>query len=213
MSRPAIFNWTAADAAAVSALQTTAGAGSFLLNGTYNSLNINPTVKFPNFQRVVSLTSAANISGVQFTITGKLLGQVVTETRAGPNANTVATTQIYDEITSVTVDGAVATNTSVGTGQTGYTNWFSHDFERTVANVGIACVITGTITYSYDVTLDNVMDSSVTVTEFTPIATLSAATGNILGNLTTPVRFSRVNVSASTGAATLVETIIQQGLV
>ena len=103
-----MFKAVSADTAAVAALQTTAGAGDF--NLTSSSVSDGS-----NMATTVTLTSAGNISGVNFTITGTdENGDAVSETRAGPNANTVTTTEAFLTVTGVSVDAAVGTNTSVG---------------------------------------------------------------------------------------------------
>ena len=103
-----MFKAVSADTAAVAALQTTAGAGDFTLTSSSVSDG-------SNMATTVTLTSAGNISSVNFTITGTdENGNAVTETRLGPNANTVTTTEAFLTVTSVSVDAAVGTNTSVG---------------------------------------------------------------------------------------------------
>jgi len=103
-----MFKAVSADTAAVAALQTTAGAGDFTLTSSSVSDG-------SNMATTVTLTSAGNISGVNFTITGTdENGDAVTETRVGPNANTVTTTEAFLTVTQVSVDAAVGTNTSVG---------------------------------------------------------------------------------------------------
>ena len=103
-----MFKAVSANTAAVAALQTTAGAGDF--NLTSSSVSDGS-----NMATTVTLTSAGNISGVNFTITGTdENGDAVTETRTGPNANTVTTTEAFLTVTGVSVDAAVGTNTSVG---------------------------------------------------------------------------------------------------
>lgn len=101
--------------------QITAGAASFTLNGNLAN-SISNTVSFINYgySRSLSFTSAGNISGVTFTINGVQNGIFITENVTGPNNNTVYSVQVYDVITSITVNGAVATATSVGTGFLGF---------------------------------------------------------------------------------------------
>lgn len=111
-----------AGAAVVAALQTTAGAANLTLTagaGVTAAADAFGTTRYTlDVPRTVSLTSTGNISGVNFTITGyDTHGQVMTQTIAGPNNNTVLTTKAFKSVTRVAVDGAVGTNTSVGTGQ------------------------------------------------------------------------------------------------
>lgn len=97
----------AASAAAVSALQTTAGA-AFFTQTAFPFTQANPTQ--------LSITSAGNIGAVTFTVYGTdASGADITETLAGPNANTVFSAKAYSSVAGIFVNAAVGTNTSVGT--------------------------------------------------------------------------------------------------
>lgn len=105
----------------VAALQTTAGAANLVLTAATgvtrttaaDGTNIRYVFDVP---RAVSLTSAGNISAVNFTITGfDAYGQAMTQTLAGPNANTVTTLKAFASVINIAVSAAVATNTSAGT--------------------------------------------------------------------------------------------------
>lgn len=66
--------------------------------------------------RAVSLTSTDNLSGVNFTIAGyDLYGYPLTQTRAGPNNNTVNTLKAFKYIVSITPDATNAGHLTVGT--------------------------------------------------------------------------------------------------
>jgi hypothetical protein len=103
----------------LAALQTTAGAGNLTLTaGTgVTAVVVNGQTRYQfDVPRAVSLTSAANISGVNFTISGyDIYGQPMSQLIAGPNANTVTTLKAFYQVTSIAVSGAVGTNTSAGT--------------------------------------------------------------------------------------------------
>lgn len=106
-------------AASIAALQTTAGAASLVLTagtGVTAVVDASGTTRYQfDIPRCVSLTSAGNISAVNFTVKGyDVYGQPMTQTLAGPNANTVNTTKAFFSVISVTVSAAVGTNTSVG---------------------------------------------------------------------------------------------------
>lgn len=109
----------ASGTALIAALQTLAGAGAMVLTpgaGTSRVFAANGVPRIVlDVPRSVTLTSAGNISAVNFTITGyDQYGQRMTQTLAGPNANTVATTKTFKSVESVVASGAVGTNTSVG---------------------------------------------------------------------------------------------------
>jgi hypothetical protein len=103
----------------IAALQTTAGAGNLTLTaGTgVTAVVVNGQTRYQfDVPRAVSLTSAGNISAVNFTISGyDVYGQAMTQTLAGPNANTVTTLKAFYQVTSIAVSAAVGTNTSAGT--------------------------------------------------------------------------------------------------
>jgi hypothetical protein len=114
-------------------------------------------------QKVI-LTSAGNISGVNFTISGTDAdGKTISETRAGPNANVVATTNYFKTVTSVAVNGAVGTNTKVGwrvnegfCTQSIPVNWRQIPFNLTAT----AMLSAGTGTFGAQWTADDPQDAS-----------------------------------------------------
>lgn len=83
------------------ALQTPASGVGLTLTGAAASL-------IP--KRFVTLTSAANLSGINFTVIGPEGSEVIT----GPNANTVTGTRAFSAITSITPNGTSASTVSAG---------------------------------------------------------------------------------------------------
>jgi hypothetical protein len=85
-------------------------------------------------------------------------------------------------------------------------NWRQESLEISIA---VVLTDTPTLTYSVQVTLDDVQDSSITPTWFDHDV-LAAQTANKIGNIDKPVRAIRLNVTAWTaGTATL--TVVQSG--
>lgn len=109
-------------AALLAALQTLGGAGNFVLTAGAGVTTrvVNGETRFVlDVPRSVSFTSAGNISAVTMTVTGyDVYGRRMTQTLAGPNANTVNTLKAFKEVVSVAANGAVGTNTSIGIGDT-----------------------------------------------------------------------------------------------
>ena len=104
--------FVAANTASIAALQTTAGATA--LNLTSTGANVVTLGQF-TFGMKITITSAGNESDIGFAIVGTdLSGAAASETLTGPNATTVTSTKFYKTITSITPDGAVGNNTSVG---------------------------------------------------------------------------------------------------
>lgn len=211
MANPQVYVWAVASATAIAALQSRTGAGSLLLNGTLAvSTNNGLFVDLGNVNRVVTLTSANNLGAINITITGTLNGVTVTETRAGPVSNTVATTQVFSTITSITTSGTV-TAISVGTGTTGYSDWFTFDKHASVANVSIQVDATATLSYSLQVTLDNVQGNNTPLT-FTPVTAMTTATTDQLANYTAPFTYARIAMISSDATGAFTATFLQQGL-
>lgn len=107
------------NAAALQAL--TAATAMTLAIGTGTTLGTAPngsgsSVIMFDVARAVSLTSTANLSAINVTIVGfDEYGQRMTQTRAGPNNNTVNTLKAFKSVLSVTPDTTSASTMSVGT--------------------------------------------------------------------------------------------------
>lgn len=146
--------FTPPDAAYYAGLQTIATAGNFLLNGTgaiQNDFYGIAAINTPGqFGRTVSITSTGNQSGLLFTVGGyDTLGNPLSEILTGPNNSTVQTTNYFAQVTSVSANGAVGVNTSVGTGSTGASQWFIPTLYVTPFKVGIKITVPNpTINYT-----------------------------------------------------------------
>ncbi len=84
------------------------------------------------------------------------------------------------------------------------------DRAQSVFNLGISVVSTGTLTWSVEVTMDNIFDPAVTPTWITAPAPFETGAGgtNEVGSITVPCTAVRLNVSAYTsGSATM--TVVQ----
>lgn len=107
-------------AALLAVLQTLGAAGNFVLaaGAGVTTVVVNGQTRLVlDVPRNLTFTSGGNISGVNFTVTGyDVYGQLMTQTLAGPNANTVATLKAFKQVVSVAANAAVATNTSIGIG-------------------------------------------------------------------------------------------------
>lgn len=107
-------------AALLAAAQQIAGAGNLVLTagaGVTTRVVNGQTRLVLDVPRNVTLTSAADFSGTTFTITGfDAYGRPMTQTRAGPNANTVGTLKAFKEIVSIAASTALGTNVSAGIG-------------------------------------------------------------------------------------------------
>jgi len=124
--RDFVFSPAALDRNGIADAQTLAGAGNFTLATTF-AVNGVVTLDYP---RHVAVYCGGDVSGVTFTITGTdRLGDALVETITGVNATTVAGSYNFKTITSVAADGAVGTNTEIGTYSSFDTGWFPVDYK------------------------------------------------------------------------------------
>jgi hypothetical protein len=218
-----IYTWSEASTTAVAKLQTLAAAGSLLINGSLVT-GTSGVASFGNVSRTVSLTSVNDLAAVNVTIVGTYQGAVVTSTIAGPDDNTVYTTQLYDTVTGISVSAAV-TALSAGSGTTGNTWWYQYDYYRPYPAMSVQVVVTGTINYSFQSTLDDItvvtspfVNTGIIVpiggaasNAYTQETLMSSATASEFAWFNYPVQWCNVIVnSASTG--TLVVKFVQQGI-
>lgn len=143
---------SAADTNDVAALQTLVGAGNLTLASAI--------VTLPNAGQRPSLTSAGNLSGVNFTVYGTSIGNpqtAFTSTLAGPNANTVVFGVGFATITRIAADAAVGTNVSAGWAAEGETPTWPCDVRMNPFSIGFAVIVpsAGT-TYTVQFTEDDV---------------------------------------------------------
>lgn len=215
MARTTTLTFNKANVASVAALQTTAGAANLVLSGIY-VLNNYPTPAYASFAGgygvTVSLTSTGALGGINFVITGTdVNGKAQSETLAGPANNTVFSVNFYQTVTSIASNAAVGTAISAGNGTTGNSRWVIVDTNSNVFNVGLACQLTATLTYSVVQTADDPEVITAPVT-FPIVAGLTAATTNQIAAAIIPVKAFQVQVTASSGNGALTSNIIQQGI-
>jgi hypothetical protein len=226
--QPVIYNWIAATPTAIfnsNNIPPVPGQRSFVLNGDlFNPLSVpGLPISLGRIARVISITSTGNVSAVNFTITGTYNGLPVSQTIAGPNATTVYTTQFFNTVDSVTFNTNVTSATNVGTGNAGVapagawgvTNWFVYDFFTPFSMLTAQAKVNAvTVNYSLEVTLDDVVSvPEASLTLFNPIAGMTNATTNQIGNINFPIRYARLKFNNATNSAgSLTATFLQQGL-
>jgi hypothetical protein len=224
MSNLIVVTFPASSTTAIAPLQTLAAAGNLALNSALINTGVgSPNISFPNIERTISLTSANNLSAINFTVNGfDYNGVAATQTIAGPNANTVYTTTQFNTVTSISAPAAVAA-VSAGTGTAASSPWIVLDGLRGFFQASLQCVVTGTVTYDVDQTLDapetyaiNTSNGATNIintpTPFNVDASLTAATTNQFFYLTSPVTALKVSTElGSTGSLTF--TILQQGVI
>ena len=116
------YNWPTPVVNGISLFQTLTANIPLLLNGSY----VNKTTKTVNFVDDfsivprVTLNSAANLSGINFLITGYQNGVFISETLTGPNANTVTSVNCFDTVAQIISSGTTGSTIQVGVASVGY---------------------------------------------------------------------------------------------
>ena len=116
------YNWPAPVANGISLFQGLTANTPLLLNGSYVN-KITRTVNFVddfNIVPRVTLNSAANLSGINFLITGYQNGVFISETLTGPNANTVTSVNCFDTVAQIISSGTTGSTIQVGVASVGY---------------------------------------------------------------------------------------------
>jgi hypothetical protein len=136
MAQNTVYSWPGEDRHAVCKNQHANAGDNLILNGTM-SVGGGAEISFirTGVSRSVSITSTHDLSEATFTVTGLQNGALLTSPISGPTANgTVYTDEIFDVITSVTVDSDV-THVRVGTGDTGFLPLISVDPNSSHVNI------------------------------------------------------------------------------
>lgn len=186
--------------------QTIGGAGNLVLNGAF----VTAGVAQLDVQRQVELESAANLSAINFTITGTDgQGRIISETIAGPNAATVATVLNFLTVTQIAVDGAVGTNVEGGTNGVGASQEIPLDQYISPFNVSLFVDITGVVNYTVQFTFDDVFSGAGPFV-WRDHADLTALAVDEDGTFISPVSACRLLTNSGVGTAVL--RISQAGL-
>ena len=116
------YNWPIPVVNGISLFQTLTANIPLLLNGSY----VNKTTRTVNFVDDfgivprITLNSAANLSGINFLITGYQNGVFISETLTGPNVNTVTSVNCFDTLLQIIPTGTTGSTVQVGVASVGY---------------------------------------------------------------------------------------------
>jgi hypothetical protein len=213
--RPVVFSFPAADADGIALAQQLGAAGNLILNGALiGPVQPGATARYvsPGIQRQLTLTSAGNLSLVNFAIVGTdLRGTAITEIIAGPNANTVTTINQFATVTQIAASGPVGTDITVGTASTGVTNWYESDLHKNPTNMTLALIITATANVTVQDTPVDAQAAAPAATDIFNHPTLAAVTASAESNYAFPPRFVRAVMNSSSGNGAFTFTIIQAG--
>lgn len=116
------YNWPTPVVNGISLFQTLTANIPLLLNGSYVN-KITRTVNFVddfNIVPRVTLNSAANLSGINFLITGYQNGVFISETLTGPNSTTVTSINCFDTLIQIIPSGTTGSTIQVGVAALGY---------------------------------------------------------------------------------------------
>lgn len=152
----------------------------------------------------LNLTSAANLAGIDFTITGTDAdGVEISEVIAGPGATTIETTSYFLTVTEITISATLAADTvDIGWVDEFVTPTVGFNYHRSEASISIA--VTGTINYTAQQTFDSLRlrpDGAFAWTDSTDTDLVSATTSQI-SVFDKPITGFRIKANSySSGAA------------
>jgi hypothetical protein len=115
------YNWPTPVVNGISLFQALTANIPLLLNGSYVNKTTR-TVNFIDFGIVprITLNSAANLSGINFLITGYQNGVFISETLTGPNNTTVTSVNCFDSVVQIIPSTTNASTVQVGVASVGY---------------------------------------------------------------------------------------------
>ena len=185
---------------------------NLLLNGVLFD-PIKGVASLNNVVQVVELTSAGNLSAVNFTITGRDAdGRIVSETIAGPNVSTVPTTVLFTTVTKISSDAAITADVEAGITIPAVFTSTPIMLDTRPARKGTkgtqTVELSGTMTYTVQFTSSNMQDPSVVpVWIDTDNTNLIAQTVTNTGNFFFPIAATRLSVTGfTTGTANFINT-------
>jgi hypothetical protein len=191
---------------AIAASQTHGGAGALTINGSLASGGVATLTQ----QQEIGITSTANYSAVNFTITGTdSYGRTISEVLAGPNNNTVDSVFNYKTVTSIVTSGAVATALTVDTIGVGASPEIPLDQYLTPFNVTLTAEIAGTANATAQFTTDDVFGGASGPYTWFPVTSMSGITVTTAGTIISPV--TAVRLLTNSGAGTVVFSVLQAG--
>ena len=195
----------AADDDGIAQNQTLGAAGNMTLNGLLVTDGV-ATLTTAGIERQVLLTSVSDESAKTFTVYGtNATGNEISESITGPNT-TATTNKFFRTVTRVAVSAATTGNVKVGTNGVGATRFVSIDQNKAVSGISYEFVVSGTVNYDLQHTLND--PNRYTVTWFDDV-NLAGETANQIGAISFPVVGSRCLLNSGSGTVTM--TVVQMG--
>ena len=175
---------------------------------TLNGSLVTGGVAYLDTPRRILITVGGSESGKTFTVVGtNWAGDRITEGMAGPASGTVTSVLDYKTVTSITISSAAGAALTVGTTTTAASPWVRFD-DWALPQAAIGCVISGTVNYTVQQTMDDPNDpnSPVAVASITWTSaldtTLVGASSNIIGVMNVVPRWGRILLNSGTGSVT-----------
>lgn len=213
MSTPNIYQWNLPQPTLVCNQAIADPSGNLPL------VNNARSVSLQGVSRPLALTSTADLSQINFAISGLYNGFSVLEKINGPNNSTVFTTNLFSSVNGIVVVGTMASAIDIGTGIAsngiqGVTDWFSVDYYRNILNLGIYVILqSGSVNYTLETTLDfvqSVQESDLIL--FNPVSDIINATTSKNTVLTDPIMYARLKFNQGTDATGQLKAyFMQQG--
>jgi hypothetical protein len=167
-------------------------------------------------QQQLALTTAGADVGKTVTLIGtNANGDIVTEAVTLVSTGTVNSVLDYLTVTSAVVSAATANTLTIGTGQIGGSTWVRLD-DWALPQVPLQVVVTGTITYTVEQTMDDPNDPSQPIA-MSAVTWVVSADANVVAKsagamswFIYPPRYARIRTTAGAGSARM--TITQPGV-
>lgn len=191
--------------------QTSVGGDDLVIDGDYASNGVATMLG----QQTVTITSAANLTSINYTIVGTDdLGCVITETIAGPNAGQSTTTLAFKTVTQVSPDAGSAATLEVGVLQAGGGIPIPLDLYISPFEVTLTTTITGTLDLTAQYTFSDIYNEPQVDwvwhdhSDLTNLVAPLPAVG--IGTLIAPVAAVRLVTNSGDGVGTF--NVAQAGL-
>ena len=156
--------------------------------------------------------SVTDHSGKTIALVGTdVYGNAQSETLTAPGTSaTVTSTKYFKTVTSATPSATIGADTfDIGWSAVAISQPYPVDWVKvTSGGVSIAVVISGTINYDIQHTLDEIFDSSATI-NWLDHASMAAKTASSDGNYAYPVRAIRLLINSVTTGATVSMNVLQ----
>jgi hypothetical protein len=200
--RPITISFTPLAAAAAFWLTGATGAGPFTPSVTATTDTLG---------HFVTITSAANLSAITFTLTGTDPDdKPQTEAIVGPNASTVTGVKYWKTLTSISASATLGANTAdFGIAANAVSKTIPVNYIQASFNVTHMVAVTGTINYDVEYTEQDIWTLVPSTLIWFNHATIVNKTANFDGVTTSPIMASRLAINSVTGGATISYTLLQ----